>query len=388
LTDVTDAPTTVARPAAPGYRARVEAALADTAPDASAAQVWAALGAAGVLRDLYHRCGVAGIGPVPDRLADLLGVVDARADNGVTLTVLVQAASAVPVLAACAPVDGPVRHALDQLLSGAAMVALAATDRAAAGSDLSGLGTEVTLHADGTSELLVDGGKRWIATACEADYLLVLARHRPGRHFTSFAWVLVPASAPGVGIRPADTDLLTSSGTGHIELTGIRLPMDHLVGRPGRGMVEFARHIGTERLAGALWAVALTSRVLADTRQSLAAREIDGLPLWDNDAVRQRFAACLVRVRQLRALCEVLGGRVVDHHDLAAAAILKSAAGLTADPVLAECAQLQGAEGFTRGGAQRIRSEAGVLGIGGGVTELVLGTVADSADSLLAELRS
>ncbi|MEV7425376.1 acyl-CoA dehydrogenase family protein [Streptomyces sp. NPDC091212] len=388
MTELTHAAAAAVRPAVPGYRARVDAALADTAPNDSASQVWSALGAAEVLRDLYHRGGVAGIGPDPDRLADLLGVVDARADNGVTLTVLVQAASAVPLLAACAPADGPVRHALDQVLSGAAMAALAATDRTAAGSDLSGLGTEVALHVDGTSELLVDGGKRWIATACEADYLLVLARHRPGRHFTSFTWVLVPASAPGVGIRSADTDLLTSSGTGHIELTGVRLPMDHLVGRPGRGMVEFARHMGTERFAGALWAVALTSRVLADTRQALVTREIDGLSLWDNAAVRQRFAACLVRVRQLRALCEVLGGRVVDHHDLAAAAMLKSAAGLTVDPVLAECAQLQGAEGFARGGAQRIRSEAGVLGIGGGVTELVLGTVADSADALLAELRS
>ncbi|MET9414476.1 acyl-CoA dehydrogenase family protein [Streptomyces klenkii] len=368
---------------AASHRPRAAAALAAVPGDATASQVWAALGAAGILRDLYDRGPARPAAPDPGRLSALLGAVDARGDNGITLSVLVQAASAVPLLAACAPETGPVRTALDDTLSGAATVALAATDDAAAGSDLTGLGTEVTLGPD---ELVLSGGKRWITTAWEADRLLVLARHRPGRHFTSFTWVLVPTTAPGVRIRPAGTDLLTGSATGHVEFDAVRLPVDHLVGRPGRGMAAFARHMGTERLAGALWAVALTRRVLADTKQRLTRRHVDGQPLWHNDSVRQRYATCLVQVRQLRALCDSLGEQVVDRHDLAAAALLKSAAGLVAEPVLATCAQLQGADGFARGGAQHIRSEAAVLGIGGGVTELVLGTVADNADTLLAEL--
>ncbi|MDX5569331.1 acyl-CoA dehydrogenase family protein [Streptomyces sp. ID05-04B] len=374
------------------HRPRAAAALAALPVAAPVSEVWAALGAAGVLTDLYdHEDPDPGPGTGtaatldPARLADLIRAVDARGDNGVTLSVLVQAASALPLLAACAPATGPVRQALEEALSGSATVALAATDSAAAGSDLAGLGTEVDIAPDG---LLLTGGKRWITTACAADRLLVLARHRPGRHFTSFTWVLVPATAPGVRVRPADSDLLGGSATGHVELDGVRLPPDHLVGRPGRGMAVFARHMGTERLAGALWAVALTSRVLADTRERLTRRHCDGRPLWHHDAVRQRYAACLVQVRQLRALCESLAERVTRRQDLAAAALLKSAAGLVADPVLAACAQLQGADGFARDGAQTIRGEAGVLGIGGGVTEVVLAAVADHADTLLTELRS
>lgn len=381
---MTDLPQAEPAPAA-RHRPRAATALAGVPEDAPATGVWAALGTAGVLRDLYDRAGPTGFAPAPGRLADLLGAVDARGDNGVTLSVLVQAAGALPVLAACAPDTGPVRQALDQVRSGASTAALAATDGAAAGSDLAGLGTEVTIGQD---ELLLTGTKRWITTACTADWLLVLARHRPGRHFTSFTWVLVPATAPGVHVRPADTDLLTGAAIGHIELTDVRLPLDHVVGRPGRGMATFARHMGTERLAGALWAVALTSRVLADTKERLTRETADGQSLWHHDAVRQRYAACLVQVRQLRALCESLGERVAHRQDLAAAALLKSAAGLVADPVLAACAQLQGADGFARGGAQHIRSEAAVFGIGGGVTELVLGAVADNADTVLTELRS
>ncbi|MEV1026118.1 acyl-CoA dehydrogenase family protein [Streptomyces sp. NPDC050264] len=358
------------------------AAVLATLPErAPAALVWEACGAAGLIEGLYDRKGSVD----PRRLAELLTAVDARGDNGVTLSVLVQAASALPVLAAGAPADGPVREALGRVRSGTQTLALAATDSAAAGSDLAGLQTEVVIGPD---EIVLRGGKRWITTACTAPWFLVLARHRPGRHFTSFTWVLVPADAPGVRVTPADTDLLTGAATGHVEFTDVRLTPDHVVGRPGRGMVAFAQHMGTERLAGALWAVALTSRVLTDTQERLTRRHVDGLPLWHNSSVRQRYAACLVQVRQLHALCDGLGDRIARHQDLAAAALLKSAVGLVVDPVLAVCAQLQGADGLSRDGAQRVRSEAAVFGIGGGVTELVLDTVADHAQSILAELRA
>ncbi|WP_420031814.1 acyl-CoA dehydrogenase family protein [Streptomyces sp. cg28] len=365
-------------PTAPLDPAVALAGLPDAAP---AALVWQTCGAAGLIEGLYDDRG----GTDPRRLAALLTAVDARGDNGVTLSLLVQAASALPILAAGAPASGPVRDALNRVRSGERPLALAATDSAAAGSDLAGLGTDVTIGPD---EIVLNGGKRWITTACAAGWFLVLARHRPGRHFTSFTWVLVPAETPGVRVTPADTDLLVGAATGHVEFTDVRLAPDLLVGRPGRAMPAFARHMGTERLAGALWARALTTRVLADTKERLTRRLVDGRPLWHNSSVRQRFATCLVQVRQLHALSDTLAERITRHQDLAAAALLKSAVGLTVDPVLAVCAQLQGADGLLRDGAQRIRAEAAVFGIGGGVTELLLDTVADHADPWLTELRA
>lgn len=366
------------------YRNLASLSLSDLPADASAAQVWSALGAAGVITGLYRSDDPALPVATPGRLAALLAAVDARGNNGVTLSVLVQAASAVPLLASAAGGSVPLRCAVARLVAGRSSVALAATDADAAGSDLSELGTEVAIGSD---VLVLNGGKRWITSACWADYLLVLARHRPGRHFTSFVWVLVPASAAGVSVRPADSGLLTGAGLGHITLDEVRLPIDHLLGRPGRGMAAFARQMGVERLAGAQWAVALTSRVLADTQKRLVRRSSAGQPLWHNDTVRQRFATALVRVRQLRALCDVLGDPVVAGQDATGAALLKAAAGLTVDAVLAVCAQLQGADGFAVGAAQEIRAEAAVFGIGGGVTELMLAVVADNCDSVLADLR-
>ncbi|WP_340686952.1 acyl-CoA dehydrogenase [Amycolatopsis coloradensis] len=340
-------------------------------------EIWAALGAADALRSAY-RGGDPALGVDPAGIGHLLSEVDAQASVGATLSLCVQLATAVPLLATG---SGPSEAALADALAGNSVTALAATDTNA-GSDLTALGTEVTI---GDRELVLNGGKRWITNATQADQILVLARHRPGRHFTNFTWVLVPASAPGVTARRADTELFAGAGVGQLTFEDVRLPREHLVGRPGRGLAAFARQIAVERLAGALWAVALCRRALAATKTRLEDSARSDEPLWRHDGIRQRFATCVVAVRQLHALCQELGDRVASGHDTAAAALLKAGAGMTVERVLAECAQLQGADGFATGGAQWLRAQAAVFGIGGGATEVVLSAVADSADMLLAE---
>lgn len=358
-------------------------ALSIVDSDAPADQVWQQLGSAGMLREQYRRNTTTGLIADPGQLGATLRAVDARGDNGATLSALVQSASALPILGA--GTGQSAETAFDRVADGDCEVALAATDAAAPGSDLTGMGTEIEIDGD---TVRLEGSKRWVTTATRAEYFLVLARHRPGRHFTAFTWVLVPWDAAGVRVTAATSTLLAGSGTGHVEFSDVRLPASAVLGRTGRGLALFARHMGTERLAGAQWATALTSRVLERTKADLTRREIDGRALWDNDSVRQEFANCLVRVRELRALHESLGERVVEDHDMTSAATLKAAVGLTADDVLTRCARWEGADGFADDGLQIVRAEAAVFGIGGGVTELMLGAVADGADGVLEELRA
>ena len=346
---------------------------------ADGAQVWAALGGAGLITRAY-RGGDVRAGTDPDGLADLLTAVDARSSLAATLSVSVQLATALPVLAAGR--SPAARQALEGALTGRATVALAATD-VTAGTDLTALRTEVRIEDDA---LELSGEKDWIANTTTAASFLVLARHRPGRHFTHFTWVLVPADAPGVTVRPADSALFADSGVGHVAFDGVRLDRGHVLGRVGFGLPLFARHIGTERLAGAQWGVALCRRVLADTHRRLSSRPHGAGTLWDLPAVRQRFAACLLRVRELHALVAAYAEPVAVHHDATAAATLKAAAGGTVTHVLTECGQLWGAAGFTTGGIQEIRAQAALFGIGGGANEVVLGTLADAAESVLADL--
>jgi citronellyl-CoA dehydrogenase len=214
--------------------------------------------------------------------------------------------------------------------------------------------------------------------------LLVLARHRPGDHFTSFTWVLVPATAPGVAVEPADTGFFAGSGIGHVWLDGVRLSRDHVVGRVGQGLVSFGRHIATERLAGGLWAAAIARRALAGTHDSLLRRTARGRTLWDNDAVRLAFARCLVEHRRLEAMCRQVADAISGPDALLASMLLKAGAADALEKILTACSQMQGADGFRTGGIQQLRAEAAMFGIAGGTTETMLAAIADRAADLLA----
>ncbi|MDT0390849.1 acyl-CoA dehydrogenase [Streptomyces sp. DSM 41921] len=345
--------------------------LAALPADASGADLWRALGAqnrlAGVYRGNDPRRGVDAAA-----LGALLTDVDLRFGVGSTLAVTVPLATCLPLLAQG---TGPAARTLADSLDGGTVVALAATDEDS-GCDLAALDTRVCLDGD---HLRLDGTKRWITNATTCGAALVLARHRPGPHFTNFTWVLVPADAPGVRVEPAGTELFDGSGTGHLTFEDVRLTRDHVVGGTGRGLSGFAAHIATERLAGALWAVALCERVLRDTARYLGRRRHGGGVLWDREAVRQRWAGALLRSRQHRALTESLTEAVAARRDTSAAALLKASAAETVEHVLDVCAHLQGAHGFRTGGPQHLRAQAALFGIGGGTTEVVLDIVAETA---------
>jgi alkylation response protein AidB-like acyl-CoA dehydrogenase len=332
--------------------------------------LWRALGRAGILEAVSGGSAVdAG------RLGDLLAELDARLPVGPVLSACVQVATVIPLLRAVAGESPLACETLRRTLRGETIVALAATDAAVSGSALLDGRTELRDAGDG---VVLDGGKDWITNAGHCDHVLVLARHRPARHFTSFCWVLVPAGQAGVSCQPAAGELFRGAGLGHLRFAHVALRREHVVGRPGRALAEFAVHMGTERLAGALWGRALCRRVLADTHRHLRSRSLGDGVLWDNAAVRERFARCVVELRRLDALCAV-------HAEGSAAGgmVLKAACGETVDRILGECVDLRAADAFRDGGVASLRAEAAMFGIAGGATGAMLAGIADHADELL-----
>jgi acyl-CoA dehydrogenase len=342
--------------------------------ESGARPAWRRLGAAGVLAGLYEPDGRVD----RERLAALLAELDARHPPGVVLSVCVQVSSALPLLWSAAGGNAVARGALDRALAGEAVVALAATDAAVAGSALLEAGTAVRLDED---KAVVAGGKEWITNAMSCDVALVLARHRPQPHVTSFTWVLVPAGHAGVSREAVPTRGLAEAGLGHLRFDEVRLGRDHVLGRPGRALAQFARHMGTERLAGALWARALCRRVLADTHRYLRGRSAGGRTvLWDNAAVRERFARCLVEWSRLDALC---AAHLRADLSIAGGMLLKAAYAEGVDRILGECVNLRGADALRSGGLADLRADAALFGIAGGATGTMLAGVADHADQVL-----
>jgi alkylation response protein AidB-like acyl-CoA dehydrogenase len=369
------------------------AAVADTVgrlgAGAGTRAIWSALGRTGLLQRLYP-ADTATHRPDPRLLRELVRAVDAVHPPGVVLGVCVPAASALPLLREASrrgPADPGAALAGDvgrAALDGAGIVALAATDAGAAGSDLVRMTTTVD-SAGG--QLVVHGGKRWITNATVADHALVLARRRPGEHFTNFSWVLVPLATPGVRVEPVGGPFFAGAGLGHLHFDTVRLGQHHLVGGAGRGLATFARHVATERLSGALWAAALTRRVLVRTRERLTTPPAGGRPLWEHETVRARFGRCLVAHVQLESVCDRLIAEFDGPGAALAAMLAKVAASDLAQRVLGECATLHGADGFDTDGVQLWRAEAAMLGIAGGSADLVVTAVADHAGEILDQPR-
>jgi acyl-CoA dehydrogenase len=324
---------------------RVRQALAASAtPDLRS--LWRVLAEAGVLeelRPLVSDGGMSGSAVLDDVLAEL----DAQLPTGQMLAFCVHLALALPLLERQATASPLAQQVFQRVLTGRCLVAVAATDAEISGSTLASAVTGLTTTE---SELRLVGSKDWITNASQCDYLLVLSRHRPAVHFSSFRWVLLSAGSA-----------------------------EQLVGRSGRGLAELARQMQTERLVGAIWAHALCRRVLADTHRFLVRRRAGAGPLWDNQVIRQRFARCLVELRRLQALRRLEPTQPPGTSGM----VLKVACADAVQLIIAECCDLRGADAYHDNGTALLRSQSTMFGVAGGATGALLAGIAENADELL-----
>lgn len=346
----------------------------------SGAELWRSLGEHGAIAGLYPDDVSAG--PDARLLAVLLSELDATCSVGAVLAVCVQVATVIPLLAGTRVISHGVEpgQVLAGLLQGEITVALAVSDGAASGSDLLNSSTSF----DWTNGALsATGGKTWITNAVFCHYVLALGRHSTSNHFSSFSLVLVPRAVSGLRVEEAASTLLAEAGLGHIYFDLQELGCYAVIGGKGRGLLRFADHVSTERLAGALWAEALCTRKLASLHSFLVQRRHGTSVLWGNAAVRDRFGRCLLALVQLRALCEAAMRSNGGHISALGSVQLKATAAETVRVVAAECVDLRGADAFRDRGESIEQAELLMFSLAGGATGLMMAQMADHASELL-----
>ncbi|MEU8123550.1 acyl-CoA dehydrogenase family protein [Spirillospora sp. NPDC049024] len=152
---------------------------------------------------------------------------------------------------------------LPRLASGEVIGAFALTE-SEAGSDPSTLTTTAVRDGDGDG-YVIDGAKRFITNAPEADVFMVFAR-TGGAGSRGISTFLVEKGADGLRVGPADQKMgQRGAHTAEVFFDGVRVPADAMVGTEGTGFRTAMASLAHGRLSIAAVCVGLAQRILDET---------------------------------------------------------------------------------------------------------------------------
>jgi acyl-CoA dehydrogenase len=239
------------------------------------------------------------------------------------------------------------RRWLPALVAGEAVAAFALSEPAA-GSDAAGLRLRAEPDGDGWR---LSGTKTWISNAPDADVYTLFARTTPdarSRGITAFA---VPGDAAGLGGAPIE--LLAPHPIGRLELDGVRVGPDQVLGEVDQGFGLAMRTLDRFRPSVGAYAVGMAQAALDAAVAHAAGREAFGRPLAEFQAVAHALAEMATRTEAARLLVYAAASRYdadpAGPGVTRAAAIAKLYATEAAQAVVDQAVQVHGASALERG---------------------------------------
>lgn len=185
------------------------------------------------------------------------------------------------------------RRFLPRILSGEDIWAQGYSEPGA-GSDLAALRLDA---ADAGDHWVLNGQKTWITLANDANWLFVLARtDKSGKKQHGISFLLMPADAPGITIRPI-INLDLHDEFCEIFFDNVRVPKDMVVGEVNQGWTYAKALLGFERIA--IGSPKLSSNGLARLWRLAEAVGKDKDPVF-----RDRYARFAMELDDLKELYE------------------------------------------------------------------------------------
>ncbi|MGN6613187.1 MAG: acyl-CoA dehydrogenase family protein [Angustibacter sp.] len=199
-----------------------------------------------------------------------------------------------PVLQSGAPAQ--VERWVPAAASGEAVAAFALTEPEA-GSDAAALTT--VAERDGSGWRLT-GTKVWISNAPQADFYSVFARTTPDARAKGVSAFVVPADRTGLGGERLH--LLSPHPIGRLDLDGVRVEADELLGEVDRGFAVAMRTLDLFRPSVGAFAVGMAQAALDASVAHVREREAFGGHLSDLQSVSHRLAEMAVRTQAARLM--------------------------------------------------------------------------------------
>jgi len=181
--------------------------------------------------------------------------------------------------------DDQKRRYLPDLASGGRIAAYCLTEPGS-GSDALGAKTTATLSADGTHYLL-NGEKQWITNAGFADVFVVYAKI-DGEKFTAF---IVERTFPGVSFGAEEKKMgIKSSSTRTVILQDVPVPVENVLGEPGRGHVIAFNILNVGRYKLAVGAVGSAKHALGIATNYAKERKQFKTPIANFTLIKNKLA--------------------------------------------------------------------------------------------------
>ncbi|MFG0212531.1 acyl-CoA dehydrogenase family protein [Brevibacillus porteri] len=179
---------------------------------------------------------------------------------------------------------------LPDLASGKRIAAYCLTEPGS-GSDALGAKTTATLSADGTHYIL-NGEKQWITNAGFADVFIVYAKI-DGEKFTAF---IVERTFPGVSFGPEEKKMgIKCSSTRTVILQDVPVPVDNLLGEPGKGHVIAFNILNVGRYKLAVGAVGSAKKAVEIATNYAKERKQFKTPIANFTLIKNKLANMAVK---------------------------------------------------------------------------------------------
>jgi len=290
--------------------------------------------------------------------------------GGVPMAIGVQTDMATPALARFGS-DELRREFLVPAIAGDHVVCVGVSEPGA-GSDVASIRT--TARKDG-GDYVINGGKMWITSGTQADWMCCLANTGEGSPHKNKSLIVVPMKTRGVSVeRKIHKIGMHSSDTALIHFDDVRVPQRHLIGQEGLGFMYQMLQFQEERLWGAANALKGLEIAVRETTEYTRSRRIFGKPVLDNQVVHFTLAELQTEIECLRALVYRATELYVSGKDVTPlASMAKLKAGRLTREVADKCLQYWGGMGFTwENPVSRLYRDGRLASIGGGADEVML----------------
>ena len=239
-----------------------------------------------------------------------------------------------------------------------------------AGSDAGATRTHARLEGD---QWVINGSKMWITNASVAGHVIVTAVTDPGEKH-SISSIIVPAGTPGLSFGKPEAKMgLRGSVTNAVTLEDVRVPAENLLGKRGRGFVQFLQVLDGGRVGIGAMAVGL-AQASYDAALSYARERVAfGKPIGAYESISNMIADMAAGIHTARLLVYQAAwlkdqGRPYSHE----AAIAKLYASEVGEKICRDAIQVLGGYGYSQEfPVERIYRDQRLLTIGEGTSEIL-----------------